>query len=253
MSVPLVREPDASDTDIASPRGTLAAMKITRICAASVVAWASLPALAQPTTAPSPKSPATTAPVVQEEPEEVRISVGRPGEYDALIAELGLEGEQLDRVNVRVQERLDRLEAFAASDEGIKLVELRTQLAAARREKRLDDVPRLRAEVQPFADAYWKVRVETRLAILRELTPEQQVQAAGFSLQQRMLGRVANVSALSSDEREAIRSIARDIARDWLTPEKLQSDPFFRTIDEKLPEALEAMKEQVAPTTQRGQ
>jgi len=177
------------------------------------------------TTSPSTAQP-TTAPATAEAPAQVRLSVGRDDEYDPLIADLKLEGEQLARLRAADAEGRRKLVEFADGPEGKRLVELRTRQAQARREGRTDEAMRLRDEQLPGARAFMQLRHERRLAILNTLTPEQRARAAGLALERRLAPRLRR-AGLTDEQRARVRAIADEVAGRWLTPERLASDPMF--------------------------
>jgi hypothetical protein len=179
----------------------------------------------------------TTAPV-REDPEEVRLSVGRPDEYDAVIADLKLEGEELERFQEADRRRRDGLQAFVDSPEGIELVRLREQLAAARREKRSDEVGTIRNQIQPLSEQYWTVRNHGRLELLALLSVDQQKQLVGFTIRRRLERSLAG-AALSDPQQQQVRAICDEVGAAWWSPERVQADPFFRNLQ---PQTLEAEK-----------
>lgn len=169
-------------------------------------------------------APPATAPA--EEIGDVRLSAGRPDEYAPMVADLKLEGEQRATLEAKAADRVQRLEAFIAGSDGRKLVELRTQLAAARRAK---DEPRaiaLREQIKPYSDKYWEIRNSTRRDILGVLTPAQLKQYVGLVLMQRVQRPLAR-AALSPEQLTQARAICDRHAAAWVTDETIKTDPFF--------------------------
>lgn len=165
-----------------------------------------------------------------QEPEEVRLSVGRPDEYDTLIADLGLAGEQLARFKAIDAQRLEKLKAFVESEQGKQLVALREQLAAARRDKKpADQIAAIREQIKPLSDQYWAIRNDARVALLSTLDVSQQARYVGLTLTQRTLRGWDNLE-LSTEQAAAVRAICDEVALAWFKPEMVKTDPYFREL-----------------------
>lgn len=171
--------------------------------------------------------PPATRPA-NDEPQEVQLSVGRAGEYDGLIADLALAGDQLDQFRARDTQRLEDLKSFVESADGKALIELREQLAAARRAKKpASDIEALRAKIKPLSDKYWAVRTQGRVALLELLNEAQQKRYIGLTLFQRALRKIAQ-DEFTQEQRNHARTIADEEAAKWYTPQVIKSDPYFR-------------------------
>lgn len=193
-----------------------------RVCLAflsiALIATLQIPAFSQATQPAAPR----------EEPEEVRLSVGRPDEYDAVIADLGLTGDQLRTFREADARRIANLKAFVASEDGKRLIELREQLAAARREKRpASEVSALRAQITPLSDLYWEIRNKGRVELLSILTGSQLKQYVGFSLFSRTMRGLERLE-LAADQQQKARAIANDEAGQWFSEDVVKADPYFR-------------------------
>ena len=161
-----------------------------------------------------------------EDPEEVRLSTGRDGEYSELLFGSGLDSRSRDRVAAKVIERREALEAFAADERGKRLIELRGELARARREKRTDAVGPLRAEIDPLADAYWKLRDATRREILRELSEEQLDRYVARVLQRRVAALLP--PDLPAEKRDTAMVKAGVLASHFADETVVNDDTYFR-------------------------
>ena len=179
--------------------------------------------------APPATAPATSPATQPQEVEEVRLSAGRAGEYDAMIADLGLEGAQLEAFKAKDAERVASLSAFVEGEEGKQLVALREQMAAARRERRTAEVAPLRARITPLSDRYWAVRNEGRRELLRTLTEPQLTRVAGAALYARV-ARGLPRTAPSDEQRQRTRAICDEAAAAWFKMSMLETDPYFREI-----------------------
>jgi hypothetical protein len=193
----------------------------------------------------------TTTPATRpamEEPEEVRLSVGRDGEYDALIADLKLAGDQLAEFRRLDAERRVKLQAFVDSPDGVELIRLREQLAAARRDKKRELVAPLRAQIEPYSKKYWEVRNQTRLDLLAVLSETQQKQTIGFSLFSKVQ---RGMGGTKLDEQQALaaRSICDDIAAAWWSKENVAGDPFFRNMNKQVDAAIAQIRRDVLTET----
>jgi hypothetical protein len=185
---------------------------------------------ALPTIASQDVSTTATTRSTDDEVEEVRLSVGREDEYDAVIADLALEGEQLQRFNAANRGRIDNLKAFVAGDEGKRLIELREALAAARRAKKpSSDIAELRKQIQPLSDAYWSIRNSGRIALLETLNEAQLKQYAGASLLARTT-RGLEKANLTDEQWKQARQICNEAAAEWFKPGVVQNDPYFREL-----------------------
>lgn len=201
-------------------------LKIASIALAVLTAFSSS-AYPQSDSPSAAAADATTRPA--EDVESVRLSAGRENEYDSLIADLRLEGDQLAAFKKADAERLAALRAFVEGAEGQQLMALREKMAAARREKRTDDVPALRAEIQPLSDRYWAVRNQGRMAVLKTLSEPQLARVAGGALYARVARALAAVTP-TQEQKGRTRAICDEAAARWFKMSMLESDPFFREI-----------------------
>lgn len=182
-----------------------------------------------PTTQPTESPAARTATKLAEDVEEVRLSAGREGEYDAVIADLGLEGAQLEAFKQKDADRLASLRAFIASERGKQLIALREQMAAARREKRTADVAPLRAQIKPLSDQYWAVRNEGRRQLMRTLTEPQLQRVAGAALYARVARSLAGATP-TAEQRVRTRAVCDEAAAAWFTMSMLETDPYLQEL-----------------------
>lgn len=182
----------------------------------------------------------TTAPSV-EEPEEVRLHTGSVGEYKALFELPDLTEQQKRIAEEKLQARNQALQAFNASPEGKRLIELRTELAAARRNKETDKVGPLRNQIQPLADAYFKLRVEGRLDILSVLTPQQLVQYTAQAIRTRAMRNIDS-RQLTAEQSEQVMQWCMEAARNHFQKYTLQQDPFFNATEPLATEVRERVR-----------
>jgi hypothetical protein len=177
----------------------------------------------------APATAPTTAPVSDDEPDQVRLSVGRTDEYDEVIADLKIEGEQLVAFRAKNLERIAKLEAFVESDDGKQMIALREELAAARRDKQREKVAPLRAKITPLSDKYWAIRNQGRTDLLNLLTEDQLKRYAGHALLSRCLRGMEQIE-LSPEQKAQAREITNAAAAPWYKPGVAESDPYFRDL-----------------------
>lgn len=178
---------------------------------------------------------AQTTTTTSEEPEEVRLHTGSAGEYKALFELPGLTDQQRKTAEERLQARNQALQAFNASPEGQKLIALRTELAAARRNKETEKIGPLREQIQPLADAYFKLRAQGRIDILSVLTPEQLVRYTARAIHARAM-RGIDFRQLTSEQSEQVMQWCVEAARQHFQKHTLQEDPFFHTTEPRATE-----------------
>lgn len=171
----------------------------------------------------------TTVPNAQE-PEEVRLHTGGSGEYKTLFELPDLTEQQRQAAEQKLQARNQALEAFNGSPEGKKLIALRTELAAARRNKETEKIGPLREQIQPLADAYFKIRAQGRIDILSVLTPEQLVQYTANAIRTRAMRGTSSLQ-LTADQSEQVMQWCVQAAREHFQKHTLQEDPFFHTTE----------------------
>jgi hypothetical protein len=188
-----------------------------RHLALTVLLLSSIALAQQPTTRPA-----------EEEPEDVRVHTGSATEYSDMIEELGIEGEQLQRLQQAIDARAAALSKWSEGERGQRLISLREQLAAARREKRTAEIAPLREQIQPLSEEYWSLRNQTRLDILNVLTDQQKTQYLASILHRRVLTAIGDMP-LTDAQKLRVRQLADDAARTELADHDWAKDPFVQS------------------------
>ncbi len=184
----------------------------------------------------------TTTPNV-EDVEEVRVHVGGAGEYKTLFELPGLTDEQRKAAQEKLDARNASLQAFNESEQGKRLIALRTELAAARRDKETDKVGSLREQIQPLADAYLELRNKGRIEILSVLTPDQLAR----------YGSRPRVGRTDPEQSDKVAAICLEAAHKHFQGSTLADDPFFHKTEALVPGVRKRVVEEVFTDAQREQ
>lgn len=187
-----------------------------------------------------------------EDVEEVRIHVGGAGEYKTLFELPGLTDEQRKSAQEKLDARNASLQAFNESEPGKRLIALRTELAAARRNKETDKIGPLREQIQPLADAYLELRNKGRIEILSVLTPDQLARYASRAIRVRSLRGLESFE-LNPEQSDKVAAICLDAARKHFQGSTLADDPFFHKTEVLVPEVRKRVIEEVFTAAQREQ
>lgn len=193
---------------------------------------------------------AQTRPAMNEEENEVRLSVGSDTEYQPLLDELDLDDATRAAVQEKIDHRRRQLRAFVEGERGKLLVAKREELRQARIAKNNNRVSELRREIQPLSDEYWKLRHDTRRAILETLPPEKFKQYVGLELARRASRPFSRIE-LTDQQRAAIAKLAQAKAETHVTNDLLATDPFFRSLDPLVPDLQRAIMDDLLTPKQR--
>jgi len=168
--------------------------------------------------------PATTR--AAEDVDEVKLHVGNETEYKSLFELPGITPEQTTALKEKIAERQRVLAGWVESDKGRELIRIRTELAAARREKKTKLISPLRKQALPLSEEYFKVRTAGRMEILNLLTPEQQQRYAARAIQARALRDLGKIK-ITEAQRQQFDTMCFDAAAEHLKANPLETDPYF--------------------------
>jgi len=198
--------------------------------------------------APAKDAPAKALPV--EEPTEVRLHTGNETEYKSLFETVAFEPEQERTVREKIEERRRALTTWVESEKGKELIRLRTELAAARRNKETDKIGPMRETIQPLADEYMQLRAQTRVGILETLSAKQMEAYVGQSLMQRLTSGLRRAE-LTDAQTKTIREMCNARATAWASTTTTRDDPYFKQLDTDVPAMRKTIYDSVLTPQQR--
>lgn len=182
--------------------------------------------------------------------EEVRLHTGGAGEYKTFFELPGLTDEQRKAAEEKLEARNASLQQFNDSEQGKQLIALRTELAAARRNKETAKVAPLREQIQPLADAYLALRHQGRIEILSVLTPEQLASYASRAVRVRAMRGIESIE-LTPEQSEQVAHLCLDAAKKHFESNTLADDPFFNKTEPLAAQVRGRIVEQVLSDEQR--
>ena len=174
----------------------------------------------------------------------ISVNTGSKEDFDQVCRDAGITGEQLDKIHDLAVKRMERLKAWAASEDGKKYIELRKQMAATRRDRSAQlkktssttqpvdfdaKIAEINAVMRPLGRQYTELRNSTRGEILKELSPAQQEKAVAVNLNRRLLRMVAPANP-TEEQTAKIQSIADEFAVEYLKKQTLDQDPLMQRL-----------------------
>ena len=178
-------------------------------------------------------------------------------EFQLMILELNLQGDQLKTFQLKLGERLKAIDAWNQSASARQLAELEKRLQKARESKDTANLQALQGPFDRLRQEALKLRSSQRAEVMSILTLEQQQRWAGYVLFDRVSHRNFRKTMFSKTQAEQARAICNEIAAKFVKEDTIAQDPYLGSLDKLLNDvadnvranvlASDASEEQPAP------
>jgi len=152
-------------------------------------------------------------------------------EFQLMILQLELQGDQLKAFQLKVAERLKALEDWEKSRKGRQAADLNKLLKASTQPKDAAKIKSLEAALAPLNQEYRKLRADQRAEVMSALTFEQQQKWAAYVLFDKVRHRNLRGFKLTNAQLEQAREICNEIAAKLVKPDTIRADPYLNAID----------------------
>jgi Spy/CpxP family protein refolding chaperone len=184
-------------------------------------------------------------PARQERPAEAK-----PDEFQQMITELNLQGEQLARFNARVEARQKAWAEYQAGDKAKQLAEMRAALREARRARDEAKIAELENKIEAPGKQEWELRSKLRAEVMAVLTLDQQKKWAGYVLNGRVRPALRR-AALTEEQARQVRALCDQAAAEFVKAGTVAADPYLTGLSEVRASVLEKITAEVLTAGQR--
>jgi len=174
-------------------------------------------------------------------------------EFEQMITQLNLQGEQLARFKKACVARETTLNAWTESAEGRKLADLSKEISTAKAAKDNAKLESLKTESAALNAKYWTLRTEQRAQVLAVLTLPQQQQWASSILTAHVISRGLRQANLNQKQYQQTQAICVKAATDFVKAATIAKDPYLQTMGQIEPAVVQEVIATVLTAEQKAQ
>jgi hypothetical protein len=148
-------------------------------------------------------------------------------EFQLMILQLDLEGEQLKAFQLKLAERMKTLADWDKSKKAKQVEDLQLKLQQAKDAKDEAKSKALGEQLAPLQQEYWKLRVALRAVVMSVLTIEQQRQWAAYVLLDQVRHRNLRGFTLTEAQWKQAQPICKEVAAKFVKEDTITNDPYL--------------------------
>lgn len=163
-------------------------------------------------------------------------------EFQLMILQLDLQGDQLKAFQLKLAERLKSLADWDKGKKAKQKNDLDKKLEQARNAKDEAKIKSLTEQRMPLQEEYSKLRVSLRADVMSALTLEQQRQWAAFVLCDRVRFRNLRDITLNAAQVKQAQSICTEVAAKFVKEDTIAKDPYLTGLHNLREEVANSIK-----------